>query len=99
MSVLRALLFLAAILTINSTMAQRDPLCDVYHRVALGSSKIESLDAIGEPYNQTFEIKPEGKRSQYRFDLNKEKFVELYLTFDKDGKLNSKNIAGSYCPE
>lgn len=96
----KTLIALAAISFVAPTMAeQKQALCDMYHRVSMGSTKIQALDAVGKPYNETFEIKPEGKKTQYRFELNKEKFIELYLTFDDEGKLNSKNLAGAYCPK
>lgn len=91
---------ISALCFVGPAMAdQKQAFCDIYHRVSMGSTKIQALDAVGKPYNESFEIKPEGKKTQYKFELNKEKFVELYLTFDDEGKLNTKNLAGAYCPK
>lgn len=91
--------FIALCISLQVLAQANSPYCDIYQKVSLGMDKIAAINAVGEPYNHTFEMKPEGKKTQYRFDLSKDDFVELYLTFDDTGKLNTKNIAGAYCAQ
>ena len=72
--------------------------CTMYHQLQLLSSKVECLEVIGKPYNEKFHIQSYDDQDKYRFTLNKDKFIELYLTFSQDGKLHNKSIAGVYCP-
>lgn len=93
-------LFVCSVLFCLPALADdKQAFCDLYHRISMGSNKVKALEAVGKPYNESFEIKPEGTKTQYRFELDKERFIELYLTFDDEGSLNSKNLAGAYCPK
>ncbi len=73
------------------------PDCAVYHRVTIGMDKIAAIKAVGEPHNHTFEMKPQDGKTLYRFELNKREFIELYLTFNEEGLLTSKKMAGAFC--
>lgn len=81
-----------------AAVEQGNDFCTIYHQLELRSGKIECLEVIGAPYNERFHIQSYDNQEKYRFTLDKDKFIELYLTFSLDGKLHNKAIAGVYCP-
>ncbi len=89
--------FIILFISVQVLAQTNSPDCEIYHRVTIGMDKISAIKAVGEPYNHTFEMKPQEGKILYRFELNKEEFIELYLTFDEKGLLSSKNIAGAIC--
>ncbi len=47
-----------------------NPYCDIYQKVTLGMSKMAAIEAVGEPFNHSFEMKPEGGSQQHTPNLH-----------------------------
>lgn len=75
----------------------QSPACGVAENVLIGYNRIAAIKAVGEPYNRSFQIKEDAITTEYVFLLDKDKFIELYLTFDAAGQLQEKRVVGTDC--